>query len=170
MTGARADRMAAAAEQAVADACSDGRVPGVVAGITTASDTVYLGAAGRRAADGDTPMTTDTVVAAFSTTKALTATVALRLVEDGELDLDAPAAGYQPRLADLGVIGGFDDAGEPMLREPARPVTMRHLLTHTAGFGYDFFDDTYAPVGSTAATSTGPDWSSRAPLVDGSVT
>ncbi|GAA1480014.1 serine hydrolase domain-containing protein [Gordonia sinesedis] len=120
------------------------RVPGVVAGITTTDDTVYLGASGVRALDDPQPMTDDTVFAMFSTTKAITATVALQLVEQGLLDLDAPASTYEPRLGDVTVINGFDDAGQPILRAPASAITTRQLLTHTAGFAYDFFDETYA--------------------------
>ena len=119
------------------------RAPGVVGGVTTAERTVYLGAAGTRALD-DSPtpsrMTTDSVFAIFSTTKAVTATVALQLVESGALDLDAPAEEYEPRLADVAVVEGIDDDGQLRLRAPASAPTVRQLLTHTAGFGYDFFD------------------------------
>ena len=122
----------------------DARVPGVVAGLTTARDTVYLGASGVRDLDDPQPMTGDTVFAILSATKAITATVALQLVEEGRLDLDAPAREYEPRLGDVTVIDGFDDAGQPVLRAPATALTTRQLLTHTAGFAYDFFDETYA--------------------------
>ncbi len=119
-------------------------VPGVVAMVTDRAGTVYAGAAGVRALGGGEPMTPDTVFAIFSTTKALTATVALQLVEGGALDLHAPASRYAPRLADLRVLEGFADDGTPQLRPPASPVTTHQLLTHTAGFGYDFFDASYA--------------------------
>lgn len=118
-------------------------LPGVVAGVTTDRATISLRAAGVRATDGDDPMTTDSVFAIFSTTKPITATLALQLVEDGTLDLDAPAADYAPRLGAIDVLEGFDDAGGLVLRAPQSPITTRHLLTHTAGFAYDFFDPTY---------------------------
>ncbi|MYR08894.1 serine hydrolase [Gordonia sp. SID5947] len=119
------------------------RVPGVVAGVTTDKATLTLAAAGVRAIDGTDPMTTDTVFAMFSATKAITATVALQLVERGLLDLDAPAKEYAPRLRDIQVLDGFADDGSLRLRPPASDVTMRQLLTHTAGFGYDFFNQDY---------------------------
>lgn len=122
---------------------SQPRVPGVVAMVTDRESNIYEGAAGVRRLDGDTAMTTDDVFAIFSTTKAITATAALQLVEEGKLDLDAPAADYAPDIGTLKVIEGFDDAGEPILRDPKRPVTTKHLLLHTAGFGYDFFSETY---------------------------
>jgi methyl acetate hydrolase len=118
-------------------------VPGVVAGITDHERTLYLGAAGVRDTGTGEPMTTDTVMAIFSTTKAVTGTVALQLVEQGRLDLSAPASQYAPELGDVQVLDGFDDAGQPVLRAPRRPVTTEHLLLHTAGFGYDFFNEQY---------------------------
>lgn len=123
---------------------ADPGLPGVVAGLTTDRDTVYLGTAGVRAADGETPMTTDTVFALFSTTKPITATVALRLAEQGIIDLHAPAREYLPELGEIQVVDGFDDDGEPRLRAPRSDVTLHRLLTHTAGFGYTFFNETYA--------------------------
>ncbi len=122
---------------------SEPRVPGVVAMVTDRERNIYEGAAGVRRMDGDTAMTTNDVFAIFSTTKAITATAALQLVEEGKLDLDAPAADYAPDISALKVIDGFDDAGEPILRDPKRPVTTKHLLLHTGGFGYDFFSETY---------------------------
>jgi methyl acetate hydrolase len=88
-------------------------------------------------------MTADTVFAIFSTTKAITGTAVLQLVEEGKLDLDAPAKTYAPDIGRLQVIEGFDKSGEPKLRAPKRDVTTRMLMLHTAGFGYDFFNETY---------------------------
>lgn len=119
-------------------------VPGVVAVATDRAGDIYVGAAGRRVAGGDAAMTADTVMAIFSTTKALTGTAALQLVEDGRLDLDAPAKAYLPALGDMKVIEGFDASGAPRLRAPRRDITTRMLLLHTAGFGYDFFNEHYA--------------------------
>lgn len=118
-------------------------VPGVVAMVTDRDSNIYEGAAGLRSTDGDAAMTTDSAFALFSTTKAITATAALQLVEEGKLDLDAPAGTYASDIGKLQVIEGFDTAGEPILRAPKRAVTTRDLLLHTAGFGYDFFNETY---------------------------
>jgi methyl acetate hydrolase len=87
---------------------SDPRVPGVVAMATDRQGNIYEGAAGKRRLDRDAAMTTDTVFAIFSTTKAITGTAALQLVEDGKLDLDAPAETYVPDIGKLQVIEGFD--------------------------------------------------------------
>jgi methyl acetate hydrolase len=118
-------------------------VPGVAAMASDRQRNIYEGAAGLRRLGRDEAMTTDTVFAIFSTTKAITGTAVLQLVEEGRLDLDAPAKTYVPEIARLQVIEGFDARGEPKLRPPKREVTTRMLLLHTAGFGYDFFSETY---------------------------
>ena len=114
------------------------RVPGVVAMATDRHMNVYEGAAGKRRLDRPAEMTTDTVFAIFSTTKAITGTAALQLVEEGKLDLDAPAKTYVPDIGKLQVLEGFDAAGEPKLRAPKREITTRMLLLHTAGLRLRF--------------------------------
>ncbi|MDZ7907671.1 MAG: serine hydrolase domain-containing protein [Gemmobacter sp.] len=118
------------------------RVPGVVALVTDRDHDIYSGAAGERRLDGEA-MTEDTVFAIFSTTKAIAGTTALQCVEDGLLDLDAPAKEYAPAIGALQVLEGFDADGSPRLRAPKSDVTTRQLMLHTAGFGYDFFNEMY---------------------------
>jgi methyl acetate hydrolase len=119
------------------------RVPGVVAMVTDRGADIYEGAAGVRSVDSGVPMTTDTVFAIFSTTKAIAGTAVMQCVEEGLLDLDAPARTYAPAIGDLQVIDGFDASGAPRLRPPKTEITTRMLMLHTAGFGYDFFNETY---------------------------
>lgn len=111
--------------------------------VTDRDGNVYEGAAGVRNIAEPAEMTTDDVFAIFSTTKAITATAVLQLVEEGALDLDAPAADYAPEIGTLQVLEGFDGDGQPKLRPPKTQATTRQLLTHTGGFGYDFFDENY---------------------------
>src|SRR4029077_9652134 len=118
------------------------RVRRVVRGTTSACDNIYEGAAGERMLGGQA-MTTDTVFGIFSTTKAITGTAILQCVEDGKLDLDAPAKTYAPDLGKLQVLEGFDANGKPKLRAPKREITTRMLMLHTAGLGYDFFNANY---------------------------
>ncbi len=113
-------------------------VPGVVAMARNREGVFFSGAAGVRRLGEAAPMTEDTVFALFSCTKALTATAALRLVEDGRLDLDAPARLYLPEISEIGVFDGFAADGALRLRPPKREITSRMLMLHTAGFGYDF--------------------------------
>lgn len=123
------------------------RVPGVVAMVTDCKGDIYAGAAGERRLDGK-PMDAETVFAIFSTTKAITGTVALQCVEEGLVDLDAPAKEYVPAIGKLQVIEGFDSNGQPRLRAPKSDVTTRQLLLHVGGFGYDFFNATYCRLAS----------------------
>lgn len=118
-------------------------VPGVVAMVTDRNGNIYEGAAGKRRTDKPEAMTTDSSFAIFSTTKAITGTAALQLIEEGRLDLDAPAKRYAPDIGKLQVIDGFDAKGQPKLRAPKREVTTRMLLLHIGGFGYDFFNENY---------------------------
>jgi methyl acetate hydrolase len=118
-------------------AVRSGEVPGVAAMVTDAQATRYAGAFGVRTLGEPAPMSVDTVGWIASMTKAITATAAMRLVERGRLDLDAPAADVVPEIARVEVLEGFEADGTPRARAPRRPVTLRHLLTHTAGFGYD---------------------------------
>jgi hypothetical protein len=72
-------------------------VPGVVAMVTDRTGAIYGGAAGKRVLGEAADMTTDSVFAIFSTTKAITGTAVLQLVEEGKLDLDAPAKTLRAR-------------------------------------------------------------------------
>ncbi len=116
-------------------------LPGVAAAITDRNGTIYEGAAGKRALGQDADMTADTVFAIFSCTKAITGTAILQLVEEGKLDLDAPAKTYVPEIGRVQVMDGVDAAGRPKLRAPKRDITTRMLMLHTAGFGYEFFNE-----------------------------
>ena len=123
---------------------SDGDVVGAVAQVVTGDGTLAAAAAGQRSADPDAgagAMTLDTVCWIASMTKAITGTAAMQLVEQGRLDLDAPASGVVPSLAEVGVLEGFNDDGQPQVRPARSPITLRHLLTHTAGFGYEFWTE-----------------------------
>jgi len=110
--------------------------------ITSRSSNIYEGATGERLLGGQA-MTTDTVFAIYSTTKAITGTAVMQCVEEGKLDLDAPAKTYVPDIGKLEVLDGFGVDGTPKLRAPKRDITTRMLMLHTAGLGYDFFNASY---------------------------
>ena len=116
-----------------------GGVPGVVAMATDRRANFYEGATGKRSLADDQPMTTDSVMAIFSTTKAITGTAVMQLVEEGQISLDDPARIYVPDIAEIQVLDGFNDAGQPRLRPPSRDITLNDLMLHTAGFCYEFF-------------------------------
>jgi len=127
-------------------------LPGVVAVAATDKGVVYEGAFGRREIGKPASMTLDTVVWIASMTKAITATAAMQLVERGKLALERPASEVVPEVGAAKVLEGFDTAGKPRLRAPKRPITLRHLLTHTAGFSYEIWSPAIAQFQQATGT------------------
>lgn len=112
-------------------------VPAVSARAAAKPGTIFRGAAGAAREDA--------IFRIFSMTKAVTSVAALQLVERGQLRLDEPAARWLPALGRLEVLEGFDEkTGQPRLRPARAAVTARHLLTHTAGFAYEFTSEALA--------------------------
>jgi methyl acetate hydrolase len=116
-----------------------GGAPGVVAMATDRNVNFYEGAAGKRELGKDQPMTLDSVMAIFSTTKALTGTAIMQLVEEGKIKLEDPAKKYVPEIGKLEVLDGFDAAGQPKTRAPKRDITVNDLMLHISGLCYEFF-------------------------------
>jgi CubicO group peptidase (beta-lactamase class C family) len=115
-------------------------IPGVVAMAATGSEVIYQGAFGKRDLSKDDPMTADSVFWIASMTKAITTAAGMQLVEQGKLSLDEPIGKLLPDLASPQVLEGFDAKGEPKLRAAKKPITLRHLMTHTAGFAYNMWN------------------------------
>src|ERR1700737_1441288 len=115
-------------------------IPGVVAIAANSKETIYQGAFGKRDLSKDDAMTLDSVFWIASMTKAITTAGAMQLVEQGKLSLEAPLGKLLPDLAAPQVLEGFDAKGEPKLRPARNPITLRHLMTHTAGFCYDLWN------------------------------
>jgi CubicO group peptidase (beta-lactamase class C family) len=115
-------------------------IPGVVAMAATSKEVIYQGAFGKRDLSKDDAMTPDSVFWIASMTKAVTAAAGMQLVEQGKLSLDEPIGKLLPDLAAPQVFDGFDAKGEPKLRPAKKPITLRHLMTHTAGFAYDMWN------------------------------
>jgi CubicO group peptidase (beta-lactamase class C family) len=129
------------ADALLEQAVDTGDVPGVVACATDRSGVSYEGSFGKRVLGQPAEMTPDTVVWLASMTKAITAAAAMQQIERGNLSLDAPARSVVPYLGEVGVLEGFDATGKPRTRKPRRDITLRHLLTHTAGFSYEIWND-----------------------------
>src|SRR5579871_5590848 len=110
-----------------------GDVPGVIAAAANAKGSLFAAAFGKRDLATGATMTTDTMVRIASMTKAVASTCAMQLVEQGLLEVDGPISSVLPELASVQVLDGFDSSGKAKLRPPRRPVTLRHLLTHTSG-------------------------------------
>jgi CubicO group peptidase (beta-lactamase class C family) len=156
-----------AIDQVLQQAVTSGAVPGVVAVAADDSGVTYQGAFGRRSLASDAAMSLDTVFRIASMTKAITATAAMQMVEQGRLGLDQPAGEVLPELAKPMVLEGFDDTGKPVLRPAREKITLRRLLTHTAGFVYDTWNANqkrYADVTGLPAARTGKLAALNAPL------
>ncbi len=106
--------------------------------IVDSEGTRYSSAFGLADTDEKTPLTLETRSQIASLTKALVSTVAMQLVEEGCMSLDAPVSRLLPELSDPRVLVGFSEDGAPQLRSARGAITLRQLLTHTAGFGYAF--------------------------------
>lgn len=126
-------------QRALDRAVETGAVAGVAAILLDADGPAHRGAAGERSRGSGAPMATDSVMLLASMTKLLTVLSAMTFVEEGRLDLDAPAGTYVPEIDALPVLAGWDGA-TPILRAPVRRVTTRHLATHTAGMPYGLWD------------------------------
>ena len=115
-------------------------VSGVVALAATDNGIVYEGVFGRRRLHAAPGMTRDTVFRVGSMVKLITSVAALQLVEQDKLSLDAPVPDIDPAIGSPQVLDGFDAQGMPQLRPAKRPISLRHLLTHTSGFSYRLWD------------------------------
>jgi len=150
------------------NAVASGAVAGAVAAVTTASGTVLEVAAGQQSAEVPAPMAVDSVFWVASMTKALTTVAAMQLVEDGRLTLNDPIETILPDLANPMVLEGFADDSSPITRPARKKITLGQLLTHTAGFSYDFASADlarYLAVTGTPSAATGLKAGLRQPLL-----
>lgn len=118
-------------DQVLRQTCEAKEIPGVVAMAATGNEVIYEGAFGKRDLSKDDAMTADSVFWIASMTKAITTAAGMQLVEQGKLSLDEPIGRVLPDLASPQVLDGFDARGEPQLRAAKKPITLRHLMTHT---------------------------------------
>ena len=124
--GARLDQLVA-----------DGAFPGVTAMVARRGKVVFAHSAGLLDVQTGAKMRIDSLLRIYSMTKPVTSVAAMQLVERGELRLDDPVWRFFPGWKTMTVL-----AADGKTREPAeRPVTMRHLLTHTAGLAYGYDGD-----------------------------
>ena len=134
------------------DATGRGDVPGVVVTVVNRDGVLYHDAFGKSSTLRNAPMAKDTIFNIASMTKAVTSVAIMMLVDEGKLKLDDDVAKYLPKYKDPLVISKFNSADGSYETRPAkRPITIRHLLTHTSGIGYGFASQTV----TTLAQKTG---------------
>ncbi|KAJ9132389.1 Beta-lactamase [Coniochaeta hoffmannii] len=99
---------------------------------------IYKGSSGRADIPLDAaPYDADAPTLIMSLTKLITATAVLQVVERGLITLEEDVRPLLPDLAKLQLLRGFSESGEAILEENNKPITLRHLLTHTSGLCYD---------------------------------
>ena len=155
-------------DQVLRKAVEERGLPGVVAMVVQGDAMVYQRAFGKQYAAKGVPMATDSIFRIASMTKAVTSVAVMQLVERGRVKLDEPAGTYLPELSRVEVLEELDTNGTAKLRPPKTPVTVRQLLTHTSGFGYEFFDEKlsrYVAAGGVPSIRTGDDGFLKAPLL-----
>lgn len=128
-------------------ATARGDVPGVVVAVVNADGVIYHEAFGLSSTARNTPMAKDTIFNMASMTKPVTSVAIMMLVDEGKLTLDDEVAKYLPKYKDPFVVTGFNAADVSYQTRPARrPITIRHLLTHTSGIGYGFASPTLTKI------------------------
>ncbi len=131
----------AALSRQISSAVSRGDVPGVVALIVGREGVLYEGAAGKLDVAHDTAMPVNAIFSIASMTKPVTSVAIMMLFEQGKLKLDDPVSKYLTGFDNLQVITKFNEKDATYELRPAkRPMTIRHLLTHTSGFAYGAFN------------------------------
>jgi methyl acetate hydrolase len=154
-------------DQLLRQKCDAKEIPGVVAVAASGSETIYQGAFGKRDLGKDDAMTADSVFWIASMTKAITTAAGMQLVEQGKLSLDEPIGKLLPDLASPQVLEGFDASGNPKLRPAKGAITLRQLMTHTAGFVYELWSGdkaTYLEKTGTPGITTCQNAALKTPL------
>ena len=125
--------------QLLQGAVKSGEIPGVVAIVANRDRILYHQSFGKMDLQNDLDMRKESIFSIASMTKPITSVAVMMLYEEGKLDLDDPVSQYMPRMKFLEVITSFnEDDGTYAIQNTERQVTIRHLLTHTSGFGYSF--------------------------------
>lgn len=125
----------------------DTYIPGVVALVTDRAGVIYAGAFGSRNVAQGLPMTVDSIFRIASMTKPITSAAVMMLVEEDEVGLDDPASNYLPGRLPEEVFETFDPTDNSFTSRPANgQMTVRHLLSHTSGLGYNLFNEILFPL------------------------
>jgi CubicO group peptidase (beta-lactamase class C family) len=134
----------------------EGKHAGIITLLTHNGKVVDLKTYGYRDVEKKLPMERDTICRVYSMSKIVTCVATLMLMEDGKYNLDDPVSKYLPELKNMKVwTGGTQD--EPKLEALKRPITIKHLLTHTSGLMYDFMgEDELTKLWRSADLWSGP--------------
>src|SRR4051812_47401573 len=115
----------------------EGKHAGIITLLVHDGRVADFAAYGYRDVEKRLPMQRDTICRMYSMSKIITSAATLILLEEGKFNLDDSIATYLPELKDMKVFAG-GTADDPKLEPLKRPITIRHLMTHTSGLVYDF--------------------------------
>jgi CubicO group peptidase (beta-lactamase class C family) len=128
----RLSRLDAAVKQLV----EEKRVSGLVTLLERHGKVVDYNAAGVLDVRKPDPMQKDSIFRIYSMTKPVTGVAMMMLYEEGKWQINDPVSRYIPEFRNLKVYVGKNPDGTPKLEDAKRSMTMRELMTHTAGLGY----------------------------------
>ena len=128
MSAARLQRIAPAMQRWV----DDGKIPGALTMIAREGKLVHFEKVGMQDVSSSTPIELDTIFRIYSMTKPITSVALMMLYEEGHFQLNTPVSEFIPAFKDMKVYANHGDA----IVDAEREVTVKHLLTHTAGLIY----------------------------------
>ena len=116
-------------------------IPGAVALVARRGQAVYFNSLGMKSLETQRSNEKDDIFVAASMTKAITSVALMTLYEEGKFSLDTPISDFIPEFKNASVINEFDKETLSFRSIPLiKPITIKHLLTHTSGIGYAFLD------------------------------
>jgi CubicO group peptidase (beta-lactamase class C family) len=115
---------------------SEGRAAGVSVLVWKDGREAYFGSAGYADREAKRPMSRDAIAQIYSMTKPVTGVALMQLWEQGKFGLDDPLSKYLPAFESMQVYAGKDAAGQAIYHPASRPITIRDVMRHTAGFAY----------------------------------
>ena len=128
-------------EELLTDDINNNKIPGAVVLVGNEKGIVYQKAFGVKNPLTNEKYSTDDIFRIASMTKAITSVAVLKLWEDGRINLDDPIEKYIPEFKDAEILETFNEKDSSYTSKPStKKITIRQLLTHTSGIGYDFID------------------------------
>ena len=128
-------------EELLTDDINNNKIPGAVVLVGNEKGIVYQKAFGVKNPLTNEKYSTDDIFRIASMTKAITSVAVLKLWEDGRINLDDPIEKYIPEFKDTEILETFNEKDSSYSTKPSiKKITIRQLLTHTSGVGYDFID------------------------------
>lgn len=128
-------------DQMLQESVKEGQIPGGVALIARNGKIVYHKAFGQSDVEQQKAFQKNDIFRIASQTKAITSTAVMMLWEEGRFRLDEPISKYIPEFENTGVLNTFKESDSSFTTNPlTKPITIRHLLSHTSGIGYGMID------------------------------